>query len=755
MTLAELERDLSYGDAPESAKPAIEWLERHGRQFGHWIGGHWILDGPTFPTTNPATGEELGHVHAADTVIVDRSVSAASAALDSWSGLSGFDRGRYLYALGRQVQKHSRLLAVLESLDNGKPIRESRDIDIPLVARHFTHHAGWAQIVGTEFPDYEAVGVCGQIIPWNFPLLMLAWKIAPALACGNTVVLKPAELTPLTAIAFAELCAEAELPAGVVNIVQGGGETGKLLVDHPGIRKIAFTGSTEVGREIRRRTAGSGKALSLELGGKSPYIVFPDADVDSAIEGLVDAIWFNQGQVCCAGSRLLIQESISARFHTKLKARMQKLRVGSPLDKAIDIGAIVSPGQLARIAELVDLGDKEGGEVWRADVELPSGGCFLQPTLITGVSPSSTVAQQEIFGPVLVSMTFRTPDEAVELANNTAYGLAASVWSQDIDTALDISKRLHAGTVWINSTNLFDAASGFGGYKESGFGREGGKEGLYAYLKPRKVTPSASISVATSSNLIDRTLKLYIGGKQVRPDSGYSESIGGMDVPVGNRKDIRNAAEAAIAAAKGWEAKSGHERSQILQFLGENLIQRASSFAVDPEEVEMAAREAFLLASWADKYDGLVHSTPGRFVTLAMNEPYGVIGIVSSTRGSLTETVRASCAALAMGNTVVLVPAHENPLPAFDLMQVIEISDVPAGCWNLVSGHTGELSGHLALHEGISALWCFQPVWGESIEGASAGNLKPTWIADAAEWPASVWLKQATRIKNIWVPYGS
>ncbi|MBV6456963.1 MAG: NAD/NADP-dependent betaine aldehyde dehydrogenase [Fimbriimonadaceae bacterium] len=755
MTLADLERELSYGDAPESPKPVLEWLDRHGRVFGHWIAGTWVHEGPIFTTSDPSTNQELAKVHAADAMVVNQAVAAAQEALTGWQALSGFDRGRYLYAIGRLVQKHSRLLAVLESLDNGKPIRESRDLDVPLVARHFTHHAGWAQLLESEHPDFEPVGVCGQIIPWNFPLLMLAWKIAPALACGNTVVLKPAELTPLTAVAFAEICEEAGLPLGVVNIVQGGGETGRLIVDHAGIQKVAFTGSTEVGREIRRRTAGSKKTLSLELGGKSPYIVFPDADIDSAVEGLVDAIWFNQGQVCCAGSRLLVQEGIAARFHTKLKARMQKLRVGSPLDKAIDIGAIVSPEQRCRIEELIETGAREGGEVWRSSVDLPTGGCFLAPTLITGVSPSSTVAQQEIFGPVLVSMTFRTPDEAVELANNTAYGLAASVWSQDIDTALDISKRLHAGTVWINSTNLFDAASGFGGYKESGFGREGGREGLFAYLKPRPRTLEPDTDSSARRPAIDRTLKLFVGGKQVRPDSGYSEEVEGYAVPVGNRKDIRNAVESASAAAKPWAAKSGHERSQILQFLGENLIQRRDSFAAAPTEVDRAAEEAFFWAAWADKYDGLVHSTPGKFVTLAMNEPYGVTAIVADGGGSLVGLIRTTCAALAMGNTVVMVPSRDRPLPAFDLVQVMEISDIPSGCWNLVSGPTAELAEQLAQHEGVDAMWCFESSVAEVVENQSAGNLKPTWVADHVGWPASVFLRQATRVKNIWVPYGA
>ncbi len=372
---------------------------------------------------------------------------------------------------------------MLESLDNGKPIRETRDLDVPLAARHFYHHAGWAQLQEQEFSAYGPLGVVGQIIPWNFPLLMLAWKVAPALAAGNTVVLKPAEYTSLTALLFAELAHKAGLPPGVLNIVTGDGQTGAALVDHPDVNKIAFTGSTEVGRLIRQKTAGTGKSLTLELGGKSPFIVFDDADLDGAVEGIVDAIWFNQGQVCCAGSRLLVQEGIAAEFTRRLKRRMGTLRVGHPLDKSIDMGAIVDPIQLQRIGALVDRGVAEGAEKFQPDIVMPTTGCFYPPTLLTNVQTASTVATEEIFGPVLVSMTFRTPDEAVQLANNSRYGLSASIWSETIGLALDIAPKLQCGVVWVNATNLFDAAVGFGGYRESGFGREGGREGIFEYLK--------------------------------------------------------------------------------------------------------------------------------------------------------------------------------------------------------------------------------------------------------------------------------
>src|SRR5690242_5374833 len=486
MSIVEKFVTMDYGPAPEDPREALAWLDRHKRRFGHFINGAWQapLDAKYFDTTDPSTTEKLADIAHGSAADIDAAVKSARAALPAWQSLSNHARARYLYALARQIQKHSRRLAVLETLDNGKPIRESRDIDIPLVARHFYHHAGWAQLLAQEFPGYEACGVVGQIIPWNFPLLMLAWKIAPALATGNTVVLKPAEFTPLTALAFAEICQEIDLPPGVVNIVTGDGSTGEALVAHPGVEKIAFTGSTEVGRAIRKATASTHKKLSLELGGKSPFIIFEDADLDSAVEGLVDGIWFNQGQVCCAGSRLLMQESAADALVNKIRARMETLRVGTPLDKAIDIGAIVAPVQLERIRRLVDQGVAEGATCCQPGAQLPVKGLYYPPTLLTNVHPSSTVAQEEIFGPVLAAMTFRTLREAVELANNTTYGLAASVWSENINVALHVASQIKAGVVWVNSTNLFDAACGFGGYRESGYGREGGREGLLEYLEP-------------------------------------------------------------------------------------------------------------------------------------------------------------------------------------------------------------------------------------------------------------------------------
>src|SRR5438067_1811057 len=417
-SVAEIFETMAWGPAPEGAEPALAWLDQHHRRFDHFVGGQWRAAEQTFEVFNPANRQVLAQVGQGSQADVEAAVKAARAALAGWRRTAGHVRARYLYALARQIQKHSRLLAVLETLDNGKPIRESRDLDIPLVARHFAYHAGWAQLMATELPGYAPIGTVGQIIPWNFPLLMLAWKVAPALAMGNTVVLKPAEFTPLTALLFAEISQTIGLPRGVFNLVTGDGDTGAALVEHPGVDTIAFTGSTEVGRIIRQATAGTGKRLSLELGGKSPFVVFDDADLDGAVEGLVDAIWFNQGQVCCAGSRLLVQESIEQRFLAKVRARMAKLRVGDPLDKAIDIGAIVAPSQLERITGLVEVGRAQGADVWQPPDACPVDGWFYPPTLITGIGPASGLAQVEVFGPVLVAMPFRTPGEAVALANN-------------------------------------------------------------------------------------------------------------------------------------------------------------------------------------------------------------------------------------------------------------------------------------------------------------------------------------------------
>jgi aldehyde dehydrogenase (NAD+) len=471
----------SYAPAPESR--AIVNLRP---SYGLFIGGEFVdtLDGSAFKTVNPASEEVLAEVTSGGPLDVDRAVAAARQAFDTvWGPMPGRERSKYLFRIARIIQERARELAVLESLDNGKPIKESRDVDIPLVAAYFFYYAGWADKLSYAGYGSTPLGVAGQVIPWNFPLLMLAWKIAPALAAGNTVVLKPAETTPLTALLFAEICQQAELPAGVVNIVTGAGATGQALVEHDGIDKIAFTGSTEVGKAIARAAAGTRKRLTLELGGKAANIVFDDAPMDQAIEGIVGGIFFNQGHVCCAGSRLLVQESVADEVLERLRRRMSTLRLGDPLDKNTDIGAINSAEQLAKIRELSKVGDEEGAQRWSPPCELPERGFWFPPTVFTGVTQAHRIAREEIFGPVLSVLTFRTPDEAVEKANNTPYGLSAGIWTDKGSRILWMADRLRAGVVWANTFNKFDPTSPFGGYKESGFGREGGRHGLEGYLR--------------------------------------------------------------------------------------------------------------------------------------------------------------------------------------------------------------------------------------------------------------------------------
>ena len=796
MKVAEIlkQKSLPYGAAPEAASPALDWIAEHNEKFGFFINGKFRepLSQEYFDSNNPSTNKKLARIAQANKKDVDDAVKAARKAHPAWSGTPGHIRARYLYAIARQIQKHSRLFAVLETMDNGKPIRETRDIDIPLVARHFYYHAGWAQLQEAELPHHQSLGVIGQIIPWNFPLLMLSWKIAPAIAMGNTVVLKPAEFTSLTALLFAEICNSVGLPPGVVNIVTGDGRTGAAIVEHADIDKIAFTGSTEVGRIIRRATAGTGKKLSLELGGKSPFVVFDDADLDSAVEGIVDAIWFNQGQVCCAGSRLLVQEGVAEKMYKKLRARMEKLRVGDPLDKAIDIGAIVDASQLKQIQEKVARGVAEGATLiqpsWANEKGMPIIGNYYPPTVLINCAPASSVVQEEIFGPVLAAMTFRTPEEAVKLANNTRYGLAATIWSEDINLALDIATQIKAGIVWINSTNLLDAAAGFGGYRESGFGREGGKEGLYEYLRrksevslstaassQKSLKRHANASVLSSIPAIDRTAKMFIGGKQARPDGGLSINIYGPnkqligDVGRGNRKDIRNAVEAARAAATGWQKATGYNRAQIIYFMAENLAARADEFAnricqqtgaANPaakSEVDASISALFTAAAWADKYDGVIHQTPIRNVTLAMPEPIGVMAIMLPDDQPLLAFCTLAVTAFAMGNALIVTPSFAHPLSVTDFYQVIETSDVPNGTINIVTGERDDLAKTLSEHDDVDAMWFAGPHDGQTaVQKASADNMKRTWVLPAiGALPLTEdVLREATQVKNVWVPYG-
>ncbi len=800
-SVKEIFNTMEYGTAPESAATAEAWINDKSGSFSLFIDGKFVTPegAKMLEVTAPATGTKLCHVVDGTKADVAQAFKAAEKAQKLWAKTSDHHRAKVLYAIARGIQKHDRLLAVVEALDNGKTIRETRDIDVPLVARHFYHHAGWAQIMSRELPDYQPVGVVGQIIPWNFPLLMLAWKVAPALAMGNAVVIKPAPATPLTALLFAEIAAEAGLPAGLVNIITGGDEAGKAIVAHGGFNKLAFTGSTEVGRIIRKATAGSGVKLSLELGGKSPFVVFEDADLDAAVEGVVDAIWFNQGEVCCAGSRLLVQESVSEKFYAKLKARMGKLRVGHSLDKNIDMGAVVDQRQKETIEGWIKTGVAEGAELYQAPCELPSTGYFVPPTLLTNVLPASSVFQEEIFGPVVVAMTFRFPAEAVALANNTRYGLAASIWSENINLALDVATKIKAGSVWVNSTNLFDAAAGFGGYRESGFGREGGKEGLYEYVKMKGAKMKQvrfsmedlkdwgarsygrpGTGGAASNGLVDRTAKLYIGGKQARPDGHYMYPVTNPKGEIvgragdGNRKDVRNAVEAAHKA-KGWADRTPHNRAQILYYMAENLAARADEFAAQistmtsrskksaMEEVEASISRLFTYGAYADKHGGNVQETTLYGLVVALNEPVGVIGIACPDEFPLLGFVSLLAPAICKGNTTVVVPSSTHPLSATDFYQILDTSDLPGGVINIVTGGRDHLTKTLAEHDDVDAMWYFGDGAGSlQVEAMSAGNMKRTWVSygQTVDWldedkaAGEEFLRQASQVKNIWVPMG-
>ena len=784
MTILKSFDSLEYSEAFESSKEAHEWLEKNNRRFGQLINGQFVSNNKSdlIATLDPSNGELLANIEIANSKQLDSAVSAARKAQPAWENLGGHKRAKVLYALARLIQKHSRLIAVLESLDNGKPIRESRDIDIPLAIRHFYYHAGWSQLQAKEFSSYKAIGVVAQIVPWNFPLLMLSWKIAPALAMGNTIVFKAAEQTPLTAMFFAQLCEEAGLPPGVINMINGDGAIGAELAAHIGVDKVAFTGSTAVGRSIRESTAGQGKKLTLELGGKSAFIVFEDADLDAAVEGLVDSIWFNQGEVCCAGSRLLVQADVADELHQKIKRRIKTLRLGSSLDKSTDIGSLVSKTQFQRVSEMVDGGLIHGGELYQA-CDLDSERNYYPPTLITEVDSSHPLVQEEIFGPVLVSMTFRTQSEAIELANNSRYGLAASIWSENINRAMDVAPKVKAGVVWINCHNQFDASCGFGGIKESGFGREGGKEGLYEYLKPEGLQTSTkppTSSASSKEEAIDRTLKFYIGGKQVRPDGGHSIATFNADgslaayVGSGNRKDIRNAISAA-SKASSWGLLSGHGRAQIIYFIAENLSIRESEW-VDrlinlcgitkkqaKAEFDESISRLFSYAAWADKYDGAVHSAPYRGVTMALPEPVGILAQIAPEHSPLLSTISLIAPAIAMGNRVVFVPSQKFASVALELVQTFETSDIPAGVINIVSGNKQDLAEQLAGHADADAMWC----WADqnviaSVESISAQDLKRLWVnedldrnwIDPMQGEGLEFLRNATEIKNIWTPYG-
>ncbi len=786
---------LTFGPAPESDADMRAWLKKHNGKFGHFINGKWVKpsSGTYFKTIAPATGEVLAEIAMGNADDVDLAMKAAAKALPKWSDKEdGFMRAKYLIALARALQQYARELAVVESRDGGKPIRESRDIDIPLCVRHLYHHAGWAQVLESEFPGRKPGGVIAQIIPWNFPLLMFVWKIAPALAAGNTVVIKPAETTSLSVLRFVKIIQEVGLPPGVINIVTGAGETGATIVNHPTPWKVAFTGSTGVGQIIRKATASTDKKLTMELGGKGPFIVCEKADLHAAVEGVMDGGFLNQGHVCCAGTRILVQESVADEFTRLLKARIEKMVVGDSLDKGVDMGAINSPEQYATIKTMIDLAPREGATVWQPEgCSLPVGGCFLPPTLLLGVQPTDTVVREEIFGPVLTVMTFRRPSDAIALANNTKYGLAGSVWSQDIDTAMHIASAVNCGVFWINSANVFDASAPFGGNLMSGFGREGGRAGMEDVLKfdfnepsKRNIGTSNGKEVIWSPPELHKTHKMLVGGKRVRADRGTSfpihSSLYGTTNFIGafcdaNRKDVRNAEEAARKAIGAWKKKSGHQRGQLLFYIAEQLqehrdrliaeimIQTGYSIVEAEGEVDTSIERLYRWAAYADKHGGTVQQVnAGRFLVNSVNEPIGVLGIRAPDDWPLLGLINSIAPAIAMGNTVVTI-AGKHPLCAKTLIDVIQDSDIPGGVINLLTAKDPDkIAILLAEHEDVNAIWAWTgDVTCAKINSASQHNMKRTWTHHKPfDWIGpqgankDYVLRQAVQVKTIWVPYG-
>ncbi len=807
--------DWEYDPAPESA--AIGRLRDRYQMF---VGGRFVDGrGDDVKTINPATEEPLASVSTAATADVDDAVRAARIAYEGpWSRLTAAQRGTYLFRIARGIAERSRELAVVETLDNGKPIKESRDVDVPTASAHFFHHAGWADKLAHAGygPAVRPLGVAGQVIPWNFPLLMAAWKIAPALAAGNTVVIKPAETTPLSILVLAQIIADADLPPGVVNIVTGAGDIGAALVNHPGIDKVAFTGSTEVGKQIQAALAGTGRKITLELGGKAANIIFDDAPVDQAVEGIVNGIFFNQGHVCCAGSRLLVQESVADEVIAKLQARIGTLRVGDPMDKNTDVGAINSATQLATIRSLTSAGDDEGAVRWTSPCPLPERGFFFAPTVFTNVSQSMRIAREEIFGPVLSVLTFRTPDEAILKANNTPYGLSAGVWTEKGSRILGMAAALRAGVVWANTFNRFDPTAAFGGYKESGFGREGGRAGLAAYLDtddepraadadpadlavdlavtdailgaaldeavqellPRSTAPVPPPVASDPDRVaVTKTYKLFIGGAFPRSESGRTYPVvGGIDASIranvaqGSRKDARDAVVAARKAFGGWSRATAYNRGQVLYRVAEMLEGRRSQFvellgggAAAGRSVDAAIDRWVHYAGWTDKLAsvfGSANPVAGPFFSFSTPEPTGVVAAVAPADDPLLGLVSVLAPIITAGNTCVLLASHGSPLPAVTLAEVLATSDLPGGVVNILTGDPLETAPHLAAHADVNALDLtgVAPAARPDLERAAAGTVKRVYSPgrqDFRRTPGTARLRAFLEVKTVWHPTGA
>lgn len=796
---------LEYGPAPEDRSAVDKWVKDHGGKFGHFIDNDWVHpQGRQYLTSKaPKDFGVLAETVQGTAEDVEAAVQSSKKAQKAWAALSGYERAKHMYNIARLVQKHSRLFDVVEALDNGKTIRETRDADIPVVVRWLYHYAGWAQLMDTEMAGWAPVGVVGGIVPWNFPLMLLVWKFAPALAMGNSIVVKPASYTRLSALLFAEVCREAGLPPGVFNLVTGDGRMGSTLACHADVDKVSFTGSTQIGQLLRRVTAGTGKKMGLELGGKSANIIFDTADLDAAVEGVVDGIFFNQGQVCCAGARILIQDTVYTTVINKIKRRMAKLRVGDSLDKCMDMGPVVDKSQVTTIEEYIQSARDEGCTVYQACECIPpqTKGFFIPPTLITDCETTHRVVQEEIFGPVAVALRFRTQKEAIALANQSCYGLGGGVWSEKSALAYETALAIKTGTVWINCYNVFDAASGFGGYKESGFGRDGGKECLFDNAKPAwmprarpvlddaklasfgKVTPSAPTPGAPSTGtaVIDHTAKIYIGGKQKRPDAPFTRPVLGPSgalvgqVSEGSRKDVRDAVEAAHAAAPGWGKRAAFNRAQICYYIAENLQMRRQEYAAQlqamtgreakscEEEVDLSIQRLFYWASYADKYGGVIQETAFYGVTAKVHEPVGVVAILCPDEMPLLSFVSLFAPAIVRSNAVIIVPSEKHPLCAIDLYQVFETSDLPAGVVNIITGSRDHFAAHLVDHQDVQSIWYFGSAEGSKVvEERSASNVKRTWVnyglqrdwTVPAQGQGEEFLYHSIQVKNIWLPIG-
>ena len=739
----------TYAPAPESR--AILSLEE---RYGLYVGGEMVepRSGEWFATISPATEEPLAEVAQAGPEDVAAAVGAAREGFGAWSELRPAERAKYLFRIARILQERARELAVAESLDGGKPIKESRDVDLPLAAAHFFYHAGWADKLEYAFPNRQPrpLGVAAQIIPWNFPLLMLAWKVAPALACGNSVVLKPAETTPLTALLFADVCRQAELPAGVVNIITGDGSTGAELVRHTGIDKVAFTGSTEVGKAIQRELAGRGVPHTLELGGKAANIVFDDCALDQAVEGIVNGIYFNQGHVCCAGSRLLVQESILEPLIGKLRARLATLRLGDPLDKNTDIGAINSRAQLDRITELVASGEAEGAELFQPACELPDRGFWFPPTVFTNVAQSFRIAQEEIFGPVLSVMTFRTPAEAIEKANNTAYGLSAGRVDRE-GLADPVDGRAPAGRGRLGE-HVQPLRSRLAVRRLQGVG-----------LRPRGRAPRARglPEVRRMSRLpVKKTYKLFIGGAFPRSESGRTFVADGQNVALGSRKDARDAVRAARGAFARWSGTTAYNRGQVLYRLAEMMEARAADLGAvcsGGDEVDRSIDRVVWYAGWADKLAqtlGGANAVAGPYFNFTVPEPTGVVATLAPDEPALEGIVSRILPALVSGNVVVAVASESSPLAAIELAEAVATSDMPGGALNILTGRRSELAPILAGHADVNAI----DITGADgdvaeLERLAAGNVKR--VVRGMPAGESLWeIEPMLEMKTVWHPVG-